>query len=306
LAGNTSMSDVSCASPTACTAVGSYTVLRYDGSSWSTQQPAYPTVRLPPDSSYVLNGLTDVSCASRTACTAVGSYYVLSDIGYGGTGVHGPDLTLAESWNGSRWSIQPTPNPRGAAGSGLAAVSCRSRIACTAVGNYQGRSGRTRILVEHWNGNKWSTQPSSNPATATSITLTDVSCGSNLACTAIGSYRNHAGQTLTLVEHWTAGRWSAQPTPSPAGGPNAQLTRVSCASAKTCIAIGTYRRRILAERWDGRGWSIQPIPTPAGGANAELTGVSCASPATCTAVGSYKNDTGQHLTLVEHWTGTSK
>jgi hypothetical protein len=81
-----------------------------------------------------------VSCASATACTAVGDY------NNGTTGV-----TLAERWNGSTWSIQPTPNPAGAPVSLLNGVSCASATACTAVGGYNnGTAGVT--LAERWNG----------------------------------------------------------------------------------------------------------------------------------------------------------
>lgn len=40
---------------------------------------------------------------------------------------------LAEAWNGSSWTVQPTPNPDGYAS--LAAISCTSASACTAVGS---------------------------------------------------------------------------------------------------------------------------------------------------------------------------
>jgi hypothetical protein len=45
-------------------------------------------------------------------------------------------VTLAEHWNGSRWAIQPTPNPTGQAPSVLSGVSCTAATACTAVGDY--------------------------------------------------------------------------------------------------------------------------------------------------------------------------
>jgi hypothetical protein len=38
------------------------------------------------------------------ACTAVGVYSKGSD---------GAQVTLAEAWNGTAWSVQSTPNPKG-------------------------------------------------------------------------------------------------------------------------------------------------------------------------------------------------
>ena len=55
-------------------------------------------------------------------------------------------LTLAEAWDGSSGSIQPTVNPAGF--SGLSAVACRSAGACTAVGYRQDSSGKTQTLAE--------------------------------------------------------------------------------------------------------------------------------------------------------------
>lgn len=65
---------------------------------------------------------------------------------------HGRDLTLAERWNGGRWTIQPTPRPTSTRGIELielielTGVSCPSSTpngwpwpssaACTAVGSY--------------------------------------------------------------------------------------------------------------------------------------------------------------------------
>ena len=40
-----------------------------------------------------------------------------------------------ERWNGTTWTIQPTPNPKGAHFSELKSVSCDSPTVCTAVGD---------------------------------------------------------------------------------------------------------------------------------------------------------------------------
>src|SRR5579859_2817394 len=52
-------------------------------------------------------------------------------------------LSLAERWNGRKWSIQPTPHPQSAS---LAAVSCPSPTTCIAVGSNDGGDP----LVEQW------------------------------------------------------------------------------------------------------------------------------------------------------------
>ena len=81
-----------------------------------------------------------MSCTSASACTAVG--YYASGSTY---------VTLAERWNGTKWSIQHTPNPTGAPGSWLDGVSCASASTCTAVGD-PNFSPPQVTLAERWNG----------------------------------------------------------------------------------------------------------------------------------------------------------
>jgi hypothetical protein len=83
-----------------------------------------------------------VACRSTSACTAVGFYYNSSDVA----------VTLAETWNGTAWTVQSTPNPKGAIESFLYGVTCRSTSACTAVGSYLSGSDVEVTLAEAWNG----------------------------------------------------------------------------------------------------------------------------------------------------------
>ena len=115
---------------------------------------------------------------------------------------------MAERWNGSVWSVQPTLNLN----SIVKGVSCASPTTCTAVGTW----------VERWTGISWSIQPTLNP----NIGLQGVSCSSRTACTAVGL--SYVGSPApTLVERWNGKRWSIQPTPNPIGS---YLEAVSCAS----------------------------------------------------------------------------
>ena len=149
--------------------------------------------------------LAGVSCPSASACTAVGEYSVLS-----GNPPVEKRLTLAERWNGTRWVIQPTPNPTGAEASSLSAVSCTSASACTAVGTTV--SG---ALAERWNGTAWKIQSVPNRAGGTSVELAGVKCTSATACTAVGQYVNGSGVEVTLAERWNGTSWKVQSTPNP-------------------------------------------------------------------------------------------
>jgi hypothetical protein len=85
--------------------------------------------------------VSGVSCPETDWCVALGSS--TSSTGSG---------TLAESWNGTAWSIQPTPIPPGSTNSKLAGVSCSAPDACMAVGVAISHTGSYAALTEAWNG----------------------------------------------------------------------------------------------------------------------------------------------------------
>src|SRR5215469_3652506 len=102
--------------------------------------------------------------------------------------------------------------------------------------------------------------------------------------------------------------WSVTPSPNPAV-PTGQLNWVSCPTANSCVAVGTYVKAsgagvTLAERWDGSSWRIQPVPSPPGAAWSALLGVSCVSPSACEAVGATVSRSRAWRVLAERWNGT--
>src|SRR5262249_49806910 len=119
---------VSCPSRTACTAIGvTDGAEAWNGKSWVRQ-------RVPGGG----DPLVAVSCSSRPAWRAVG--YVSG--GWPGFG----ETPLAYRWNGRRWARQATPglvDPEGFSTGRLLAVSCSSRVACVAVGDYVVKSPGT-------------------------------------------------------------------------------------------------------------------------------------------------------------------
>ena len=269
-------------------------------SGWSIQHTPNPPAQQG-------SGLDGVSCWSGSACTAVGNSVTDNAHRF---------LTLAERWNGTRWSIQHTPNPPGAAESYLPGVSCSSASACTAVGNYLRYNGtKTFTLAERWNGTGWSIQRTPNPTRARGSEngLDGVSCWSGSACVAVGSYFNGTNTTLTLAERWNGTGWSIQRTPNPSGaqGNQSVLDGVSCSYGNACTAVGQFlyangtKSTPLAERWNGTRWSIQRTPNPAGarGNQSVLDGVSCWSGSACTAVG-YAGSALKPVMFAERWDGT--
>jgi hypothetical protein len=289
------LSGVSCTSSTDCVAVGYYfntsasqtisqtLIEKWNGASWS--------VTPSPDQGNGGSVLYGVFCTSSTNCVAVGDYINGS----------GDFQTLIETWNGTGWSIIPSPDP-GTPSSGLDGVHCASSTNCVAVGYYfNGPS--TQGLVEAWNGTIWSVSPSPNPADAGAANLASVSCTSATDCVAVGDYINGSGSQV-LTESWNGTIWSV--TTSPNQGTDT-LSSVSCISSTNCVGVGNFSTGsgdpTLIESWNGISWFVTPSPSP--GANAYLNGVSCISSTGCFAVGQTFDKSNASQVLVESWNGTS-
>ena len=221
---------VACPSTTQCTAVGSYKkssgvvvtlAERWNGSTWVVR----PT---PNPSGSTYSELEGVACPSTTRCIAAGYE----------TNSSGVRVALAESWNGSTWSIQSTPNPGGPTGSLLFNVACPTTTQCTAVGYYTMSSGAKVTLAERWNGSTWVVQPTPNPTNTSDIELEGVACPSTTHCTAVGLYINGSSAYVTLAEAWNGITWAIQSTPNPSGVAGSLLFAVACRSTTMCTAGG--------------------------------------------------------------------
>lgn len=218
---------VSCPSANSCTAVGyvggsdSTFIESWNGTTWSTVPS--PNVTGAKDS--ILNG---ISCTSSSSCTTVGYSYSPSST-----------KTLVESWDGTAWSIIPSPNPRDSTQSVLNGVSCFGATDCTSVGSSSSDDGNTeQTLVESWDGAAWSIIPSTNPRDSSYSELQGVSCLSTSKCTTVGTSSNGS-----LVESWDGSSWSVTTEPNP----NGSLMGVSCLSATNCTTVGTSSNRTLVE-----------------------------------------------------------
>ncbi len=296
-------SGVSCASSTACIAVGKFWNISrkgyapladsWNGTAWSVQEVPLPTEAKEAS-------LWGVSCTSSTACTAVGYFNNSSGVA----------VPLAESWSGTAWSVQEVPLPTGAKEAYLLGVSCTASTACTAVGYFDNSAGKVVPLAESWNGTSWTVQEPPSPTGAKIATLKGVSCTSSTACIATAYFENSAGKFLALAESWNGTAWTVHEPAIPTGAERSSLERVWCTSSTACIAVGYFENSSkkwvpLAESWNGTSWTVQEPPNPTGATEAVLEGVSCVSSTACTAVGHFKNSAGKEVSLAESWNGTS-
>ncbi len=127
------LTGVSCTSVTSCVAVGSSGLSEpfietWDGTSWAvTSIPKRPKHR---------DGLSAVTCTSATNCVSVGTSYS-----------HGrPERTLVETWDGTSWSISPSPShTHDSVLSG--GISCADSMNCMAAGYWLNSAGAAQTLA---------------------------------------------------------------------------------------------------------------------------------------------------------------
>ncbi len=227
--GDNDFESISCTGPAFCAAVANnygngpgstdtgYLEV-WNGSGWILTLP--PT---PPGAT--VSHLYGVDCPSNSSCTAVGDW---------------DDGTLVENWNGSAWSVVPSPNAVGWSNT-LDSVSCIGSYFCTAVGS-NGTPTGTVPLIEAWNGTAWSVSQAFNPNPNGGY-LTGVTCLGVSFCTAVGGYYLDSEQSMNqnLAFTFDGSQWSASPTASLPGTPsttNGELDAVSCVADWACLTVG--------------------------------------------------------------------
>ena len=256
---------VSCPAPGICFAVG-YSVAtgtftestlaeRWSGGQWAIQ----PT---PSPGTGGIDQLTGISCLSATDCTAVG----IIDTQTAANG------TLVEHWDGTNWTVVPSPDPAGTTVTDFTGVSCASATSCTAVGLYDtsGHRPHELPLAEHWDGTSWTVTHVPLPDGITAGGLDGgVSCPSATYCIAVGSTATPPPQTSRSPKGGTEpgglcrlprSRWT-RTTPSWVAYP-ARLRRTAPQSAVTSPTASPLRRLSSAET--ARRGPSRPTPPVAG------------------------------------------
>jgi hypothetical protein len=182
-----------CVSATWCLAVGGTNLTStvtapfaelWNGSSWSLVNVAVPS-----GSGVTGSLLASVSCAGASFCEAAGQVI----------GAHRQNLI--ETWNGSQWALDPNvPDTSATLDQGLKGVDCFSATACSAVGQANATSGPSpATLALEWNGSTWSIVGHTPNQGTMQTTLAGVSCVTNWACVAVGSYAPSPGTTAAFA-----------------------------------------------------------------------------------------------------------
>jgi hypothetical protein len=192
--------------------------------------------------------------------------------------------TFALHWDGSSW--KPVPTVDVGLESSLWAVEMVSATDVWAVGSAtHPAGGRTRPLIEHWDGSQWNVVDGPDPGTRSS-SLVSVSAVSVRDVWAVGSETVGIGGSQTLIEHWDGASWTVVPgpNPSPSGDEMNDVAAVSAddvwAAGSMTIQSGDEAR--LIEHWNGSSWQVVSSPRLRA---TVLEGVASVSPTELWAVG---------------------
>jgi hypothetical protein len=222
-------------------------------------------------------------------------------VGYGDNppGVVSPlDITVIEHWDGTSWSIVPSPNPdhdenqlhsiAGVASNDLWAVGGRG-------------DGNTccpfESLIEHWNGTSWSVVP--NPGLNS---LFGVSALATNNVWAVAINNNNLSSADAIIEHWDGTTWSNVSAPNVDDlGNRIFLRAIAAASASDIWAVGNVtdslnnRYYSVTEHWNGTAWTLTGLNIQ----DSVLQGVAATGPANAWAVD------GDGLMKTQHWDGAT-
>ena len=206
--------------------------------------------------------------------------------------------TLTEHWNGSAWTIVPSPDVR-LFDDRLNGVAALSPVNAWAVGDIKQSGYRSgNPLIVHWDGSSWRTAP---PPSGLTGGLRAVSADSAGDLWAVGDDGHGQGVALRLV----GGTWVRVPVPHVSSD---RLRGVKVFGPNDAWAVGDSGGSTLVLHWNGAAWSVVPSPNPDGYSNI-LNAVDGVSGSDLWAVGQKgqnKSNTGVPpgtRTLALHWNG---
>jgi hypothetical protein len=223
-------------------------------------------------------------------------------------------ITLIEHWDGTRWSIVPSPNVQTGFGDAnvLQAVSAVSSTDVWATGwAIDDARGGIDMLFEHWDGTRWSIVPTPSPIGAFQFGF-GIDARTSTDAWAVG-YDGGGVALRNLAAHWDGSTWSKVPPPTFGWGspPDNHLFAVTSLADNDAWAVGwennidgLNKQLTITMHWNGSVWTVVPSPNPntSGG---ELFGVTALSSTDVWAVGESRNfDTGSQSSLTMQWNGS--
>jgi hypothetical protein len=220
------VTQITCGSPTACWTLNGAFLARWTGKAWVNDPDADACSGTPEC------GWNSVTCGSGQSCLAFGQSCDTTDC------EDGPS-DFAEGWNGKVWNGYGIEFSQGT-------YVCTGDAFCMATsGPYDAAAGT---------GGNWQNVSPDLAAICHNQVTCNLSgllaCGSATMCVSVPP-----NSQLTLMWNGTTWRtaWLAL-----AGGQLPDLTTLSCGSATSCMATGTYGSGPLsvAEHWNGKRWQL--------------------------------------------------
>jgi hypothetical protein len=269
-------------------------------------------VPIPSPAGSIHTMLHEVSIVAANDVWTVGSKYVPAGSGY-------DTQTLAYHWNGSSWTIVPTPSPTPYPGGGWADLQSVEALSANNVWAAGGQVIQapdgfvgTHILVEHWNGSQWSVVPAPVTNGGSGNFVDDIEAIAPDDIWFVGDWLEFpptsSAEKRALAMHWNGSGFTIFPTPffdnAPIGGHG--LTAVSAVNSDDVWAVGgghdgDYVAFSYIVHWDGTQWQYRPGPTA--GYFQRWYDVQAVAANDVWAVGDYQDASGYHG-LVAHWDGT--
>src|SRR5207249_8600404 len=163
--------------------------------------------------------------------------------------------TLVERWDGSAWSILPSPN----VGRGVNALTAVTEVSPSDVwvAGYYDRGRIHRSMVFRWNGARWLRQPLPRVRGA-GDGINAIAAGPPGRVVAVGGSTTHWGAGRSMILTFDGRRWRQQSIVRPPQG--SSLSGVAASPDGRAWAVGAFGGsrgdRAFAVSARGTNWSI--------------------------------------------------
>src|SRR6266568_3419966 len=154
---------------------------QWNGASWSV---------VPSPNVSGANLLFGVTAVSESSVWAVGQFINSSTT---------LRQTLTEQWNGSSWSVVPSPNV-GSSDNSLSGVTAVSASDIWVVGTFVNSSSVDQTLTEQWNSTSWKVVPSPNVGSKDNSLAGVARVPGSSSVWAVGTFSNSSSIDQTLTE----------------------------------------------------------------------------------------------------------
>jgi hypothetical protein len=173
----------------------------------------------------------------------------------GGSNESTGNTTLIAHWNGSSWTIVPSPHP--GTSSFLTGVTAISSSDAWAVG-YSSSGGTDESLIMHWDGSTWTIVSSPNPTGDTILNAVTAAAANDawaVGYTNPTRCSNGGPQCQGVIMHWDGTGWTVVPSPNPPSTYLNDYLGVTALPGEGAWAVGsTDFAWTLIAHWNGTAW----------------------------------------------------